>query len=140
MLIKNNGIDKIFMVANAFVISRDTLKNFNQIKGRKMTAHFVNKKINRVVVDGNGESIYHALEEKDNSFIGLNKIICSNITIRFMDGKVKNLSFYIRPEASFIPPHELKEEDKTLRGFIWKQNVRPSRNDVVTSVPAKPLK
>jgi lipopolysaccharide export system protein LptA len=131
MLIKNNSIDKIYMVANAFVISKDTLKNYNQIKGRRMTANFSNKKISSVVVDGNGESIYNALDEKDNSFIGLNKIICSNITIRFKDGKVKNLSFYIRPEANFIPPHELKEEDKTLRGFLWKENARPARKDVV---------
>jgi lipopolysaccharide export system protein LptA len=140
MRIKDNGIDKIFMVANAFVISKDTLQNYNQIKGRKMTASFSNKKISKVVVDGNGESIYHALEEKDNSFIGLNKIICSNITIRFKDGKVQNLSFYIRPEANFIPPHELKEEDRTLRGFIWKENVRPSRNDVVASPQAETSK
>jgi lipopolysaccharide export system protein LptA len=133
ILIKKNTIDKIYMVANAFVISKDTLKNFNQIKGRRMTADFAGKNIRRVVVEGNGESIYHALEEKDNSFIGLNKIICSNITIRFKDGKVRNLSFYIKPEANFIPPHELKEEDKTLPGFSWKEKERPSKKDVVSS-------
>jgi lipopolysaccharide export system protein LptA len=136
ILIRRNTIDKIYMVANAFVISKDTLKNFNQIKGRRMTAEFADKKIRRVVVEGNGESIYHALEEKDNSFIGLNKIICSNITIRFKDGKVNNLSFYVKPEASFIPPHELKDEDKTLQGFSWKEEERPQRKDVVTIVPA----
>ena len=40
MLIKNNTIDRIFMNVNAFVISQDSLFNFNQIKGRKMTAEF----------------------------------------------------------------------------------------------------
>ncbi len=35
MLMKNNTIDRIFMIANAFVISRDTLINFNQIKGER---------------------------------------------------------------------------------------------------------
>lgn len=137
MVIKNNTIDKIYMIANCFVISRDTLLNFNQIKGRKMTAYFSNKKINRVVVMGNGESIYYALDEKDNSFMGMNKIICSNITIRFKDGKVNNLSFYIKPEASFIPPHELKVEDKTLKGFVWKENDRPTKNQVLYKEPEK---
>jgi lipopolysaccharide export system protein LptA len=140
ILIRRNTIDKIYMVANAFVISKDTLKNFNQIKGRRMTAEFADKKIRRVVVEGNGESIYHALEEKDNSFIGLNKIICSNITIRFKDGKVSNLSFYVKPEASFIPPHELKDDDKTLRGFSWKEDERPQRKDVVTTPTRDELK
>jgi lipopolysaccharide export system protein LptA len=135
MLIKNNAIDKIFMVANAFVISKDTLLNFNQIKGRRMTAEFAGKNIRRVVVEGNGESLYYALEEKDNTFMGMNKIICSNITIRFKDGKVANLSFYKKPEASFIPPHELKSEDKILKGFSWKESDRPSKTDVVQPAP-----
>ena len=132
MVIKNNTIDKIIMIANCFVISRDTIINdYNQIKGRRMTASFGNKKMRKVVVEGNGESIYYALDEKTNLMMGMNKIICSNITIRFKNGKVNNLSFYKNPEANFIPPHELKEEDKTLKGFIWKENDRPTKEEVV---------
>jgi len=137
MLISHNTINRIFMISNSFVIAKDTLVNFNQIKGRKMTAYFADKKINRVVVEGNGESIYHALDEKDNSFMGMNKIICSNITIRFKDGKVRNLSFYKRPEARFIPPHEIVEDDKTLKGFLWMEKERPVREDVIQSASIK---
>jgi hypothetical protein len=44
---------------------------------------------------------------------------------------VNNLSFYTRPEARFIPPHELKKEDMTLKGFSWKGDKKPKREDVV---------
>lgn len=131
MLIENNTISRMFLVDNAFVISQDTLRNFNQIKGRVMLAEFHDSKISRVNVRGNGESIYFALDEEDQAFMGMNKIICSNITIRFRDGKVNNLSFYVKPEASFIPPHELSEEQKTLKGFEWKVDEKPEREDVV---------
>ncbi|WP_333819791.1 OstA-like protein [Ohtaekwangia sp.] len=131
MLIKNNTIDKIFMIANSFVISQDTLINFNQIKGRRMTTYFKDSKIDHVHVEGNGESIYFALDEKTNSAMGMNKIICSSITIRFKEGKVNNMSFYVKPEASFIPPHELKVEDTKLKGFSWRGKERPNREDVV---------
>jgi lipopolysaccharide export system protein LptA len=131
MLIKNNTIDKIFLVANAFVISTDTLVNFNQIKGRRMTAQFVEGKIRRVLVEGNGESIYFALDEEEHSTSGMNRIICSNIIIRFREGQVNNFTFLVKPEASFIPPHELKIEDKTLKGFSWKASEKPKREDVV---------
>ncbi len=131
MLIQNNTISKMFLVDNAFVISQDTLLNFNQIKGREMTAEFSGRKISRVIVEGNGESLYFALNEGDKAFMGMNKIICSNITIRFKDGKVNNLSFYVQPEASFIPPHELRKEDKTLKGFEWRGDSKPERGDVV---------
>ena len=131
MLIENNTISKMFLVDNAFVISQDTLLNFNQIKGREMTAEFADRQIARVYVMGNGESLFYALDDKDQSFMGMNKIICSNITIRFKEGQVNNLTFYTKPEGRFIPPHELKKDEKTLKGFNWRAENKPGREDVV---------
>jgi lipopolysaccharide export system protein LptA len=131
MLIKNNAINKIFMVDNAFVISTDTLLNYNQIKGRKMTASIANSKINKVYVEGNGESLYFALDEKNTFLMGMNKIICSNILIRFKDGRVHTLSFYNKPDANFIPPHELKSDEMVLKGYSWKIDEKPTREEVV---------
>jgi lipopolysaccharide export system protein LptA len=131
MLIQDNTINRIFMVSNAFVISRDTLINFNQIKGRRMTTYFKNKRIDHVVVEGNGESLYFALDEKTKVAMGMNKIICSYITIRFKEGKLNNLIFYVKPEANFIPPHELTPEGLRLDGFSWKADLKPTRKDVV---------
>ncbi|MBX2962541.1 MAG: Organic solvent tolerance protein OstA [Cyclobacteriaceae bacterium] len=138
MLIQNNTLSKVFLTVNAFVISTDTLKNYNQIKGRKMTASFRNNQLHQVVVEGNGESVYFALEDKTNILMGMNKIICSNITIRFKDARVNNLSFYVRPEADFIPPHELIEDQKLLPGFNWKIENRPTKDEVVKSRPESP--
>jgi lipopolysaccharide export system protein LptA len=131
MLIKNNSIHKILLLANAFVISTDTLLNFNQIKGRKMTADINRSKISRVFVEGNGESMYFALDEKTNTLMGVNKIVCSSIMIRFRNGRVNNLSFFVQPEANFIPPHEMKKDELTLKGFFWKPEEKPSRADVI---------
>ena len=144
ILLKGRAIDKIYLVANSFVISEDTLKNYNQIKGRKMVANFDGQAISHVSVQGNGESLYYALQEpekevkKDSTkvsvspfIMGMNKIICSNMKINFKEGKVNNISFYIKPDASFIPPHELKEGDKRLKGFKWRSKERPEKDDVV---------
>jgi len=96
-----------------------------------MTTYFKNAKIDKVIVEGNGESLYFALDEKTNASMGMNKILCSKITIRFLNGKIDNLSFYTKPDANFIPPHELKPEDVTLKGFSWMEKEKPTRNDVV---------
>lgn len=137
MLIKNNQLDKIYLITNAFVISTDTLKNFNQIKGRKMTADIVRSKINKVYVEGNGESIYFALDDANTALMGMNRILCSNIMIRFKEGKVNNLSFYVQPEARFIPPHEFEKEDMKLKGFSWTPDIKPTRDEVVGKQIAK---
>jgi lipopolysaccharide export system protein LptA len=124
-------ISRMFFTSNSFVVSVDTLKNYNQMKGRKMTAYFRNQQLDRVVVDGNGESLFFALDQKTNAFIGMNKIICSNITIRFKNGVADNATFYVRPEAEFIPPHELVQEKTRLKGFVWLADKRPMREEVV---------
>jgi lipopolysaccharide export system protein LptA len=145
MVMKNKKIDRLHMIANSFVASQDSLKNFNQIKGRKMVAHFSGSLINFVSVDGNGESIYHALQEKEietdkGKFLityttGMNKMICSNMRINFLEGKVNNVSAYVQPDATFTPPHEIKEADRLLKGFDWKGKLRPLRADVVKRSP-----
>lgn len=131
MLIEKNTISKVYLVVNSFVISQDTLLNFNQIKGRRITAELANSKINKVFVAGNGESIFYALDDGNKSLLGVNRILCSNITIRFKEGRVNNMSFYVKPDAKFIPPHELEKGDKTLKGFSWKGKEKPQRTDVV---------
>ncbi len=141
LLLEKKKISRINMVSNSFVVSEDSLKNFNQIKGRKMTAFFKGKYIDHVLVEGNGESVYFALQEKVDEVngktekftivSGMNKIICSNMKINFKEGKVNNISFYIKPDASFIPPHELKDDEILLKGFLWRGPDRPTREQVV---------
>jgi lipopolysaccharide export system protein LptA len=141
--LRNSNIDKIYMLSNSFVASQDSLKNFNQIKGRLMTTHFRGQKIHHVDVSGNGQSLYFATEEKEIKdstatariifLTGLNKIECSNMKINFVDGKVNNITFLKNPDAAFIPPHEITPADRLLTGFTWRGAERPKRGDVVKS-------
>ena len=118
------------MNQNSFVVSTDSIDNYNQVKGRKMVALFRNGKINKVNVDGNGESIFFALNDEETEVIGMNKIFCSSMVINFKLNKADNISFYIKPDASFIPPHELKEPEKTLSGFQWREAEKPTKAEL----------
>ncbi len=135
--IRNKTIDRMYMYSNAFITSQDSLKNYNQVKGRNMVAYFQEGDIRRVNVNGNGESLYFALEG-DSVLMGMNKAICSNMVLKFGENKLKTISFLVKPDASFIPPHELKEPERRLEGFSWLAELRPTRKDVfATRVPAK---
>ncbi|HEY8400044.1 MAG TPA: OstA-like protein [Cytophagaceae bacterium] len=126
----NNKINKMNLSTNSFLISEDTLANFNQVKGKKMTAFFVNNELERVHVDGNSESIYFALED-DKVVIGMNKAECSNMIIKFENRKVNAISFLTKPDASFIPPHEIQGPEKSLKGFKWRIKEKPDKAAVL---------
>ncbi|SFG42173.1 OstA-like protein [Pontibacter chinhatensis] len=132
--LRNKTIDRMYMYSNAFISSEDSLQNYNQVKGRDMTAFFVGGDIRRVNVNGNGESLYFALEG-DTVLTGMNKAICSDMTLMFAENKLKRISFLVQPDASFIPPHELGEDDKQLEGFTWMADIRPTKEQVLAKQP-----
>lgn len=126
----NNKIDKLYLRVKSFIISKDSINNFNQIKGKKITAYFKSNKIQTVDVFGNGESIYFATE-KDTTLVGMNKVICSNMLLRFNENKLQNISFLTKPEALFVPPHEILEPDTRLKGFKWRISEKPIKKDMI---------
>lgn len=138
IVFRNNQINRLNLKDNSFMVLQDTMSNFNQLKGKDMVAHFINNRINRLEVTGNSECLFYALDDEDNSIMGINRILCSSMTIRFIDNQADNMSFYQKPEAVFIPPHELDEEDKQLKGFLWRTTERPTLEKVL-SPPLKEL-
>lgn len=128
--IANGSIDRLNMSVNSFVISKDSINNYNQIKGRSMVARFNQGHLKKVDVTGNGESLFYALDETDSYLVGMNKIVCSSMVINFRENKADNISFYVKPEASFIPPHELQEPQKKLKNFNWREEEKPTKADM----------
>ena len=124
-LIANEDIDRAFLKDNAFAITKDTLSNYNQIRGRKMTGYFLDGQMSKLDVEGNGESLYFALEN-DTTIRGVNKLLCGRIIMSFREGQVSSISHTIKPEASFTPPHLLEEGATSLSGFVWREDERPT--------------
>jgi lipopolysaccharide export system protein LptA len=130
LLIKNNIVDKMFLNKNAFIASEDSLKQYNQVKGRNMVAQFDANTISEITVNGNGESLYYILSENDTLLVGLNKMLCSDMVMRFANNDLDNITFYKNPESKLIPPHEILKKDTQLEGFSWRIAERPALFDV----------
>ena len=128
----DNLINKMILSRNSFIISSDTMNNYNQIKGRNMTSYFdENNFMKKIEVNGNGESIYFSLNDSGNSIIGLNYMICSDMNISFENNEIKNITFYKNPNAKLIPPQEISDDDLFLNGFKLRENERPILEEVV---------
>ena len=126
------------MKGKSFVISIDTLINYNQIKGRKMLINFTDSsRIEKVTVEGNGESIYYAIDEK-NTVTGMNRVQCGKMNINFKKNKVSRIAFLAKPDGRFIPPKEIKTDDKELDGFRWRITEKPTKESIM-KVVAQPI-
>lgn len=123
---QNGKIDRLYMKENSLIISEEDSAMFNQIKGRDMTGYFVEQKLQRVFVEGNGETIYFAGEEggePDN----VNKAKASNLIIKIDSNKVKDITFLTQPDATLYPLSLIKLDEMRLEGFNWRIEERPEK-------------
>lgn len=124
-----NGPDEINLTNNSFIISKQDSNQFDQIKGKEMVGYIINQELNKIHVNGNGQTLYYARDE--NGIIGLNKAESSRISILFKEGKIFKIIFLKSPEGELKPLLELTDEEKKLRGFDWKIKQRPlSKYDI----------
>lgn len=131
-----NAPDELHLSRNSFIISKQDSNMYDQIKGKDMIGYIINKKLNNIEVNGNGQTLYYAREKEQ--IIGLNRAESSKISIRFRDGKINTISFLKAPEGELKPLFDLTEEDKKLKGFEWKIYLRPlSKYDIFERVTAK---
>ncbi len=122
--IANEELDRVFMKDKAFVITQDTIFNFNQMKGRSMMAYFKEGQISHLNIDGNGESLYFALEG-DTVNQGVNRTLSANIKLVFEDGAIRRVTYGVKPDGKFTPVQKLTEENSRLEGFQWRIEEKP---------------
>lgn len=133
-----NAPDELHLQNNGFIISKLDSGRYDQIKGKLMIGYVVNNELNRIDVNGSGQTLYYA--RQDEELIGLNRVESSRISIRFQEGKIFGISFFQKPEGVLKPIFALTEEEKTLAGFEWKVHLRPlSRYDVFKREPPSAL-
>lgn len=121
-------LNKMDLRGHAFVISKDSLLQANQVKGRKMWVYFgEDNALSKVDVDGNGESIYYVVDDKEKT-TGLNRVEAGKMKLFFKDNNVSNITFITRPEGKFIPPEEWTEDIQELDGFNWRDREKPTKD------------
>lgn len=135
---KNKKLNNMLLQHNSFIVNSEDADstNFNQIKGKVITGYFKDNKLSQMFVDGNAESVYYVKD--DSAYVGLNHQVSSRIKMNFADGKLSGINFIRAIQASTKPMNKLTDEDKILKGFIWKPKDRPkSKEEVIPQLVNK---
>lgn len=141
----DGSIQRIYTESMAFIISQVDSVHYNQIKGRTLNGLFIDDELRTVLIEGNGECIYYALEEEEEptdsllteeppKIIGVNKAECSRMRIKVMDNEIQQVSFLTEPDNAFYPLKDISESELILKDFQWKGSERPlSKDDLFTT-------
>lgn len=125
----NKKLNFIEMISSSFIISQQDSIRFDQIKGKNMTGYFINNKLVRIEVKGNGQTIYYAKDQGE--LIGINNAESSDLTIYLKDNKIDRINLILAPKSTLYPPEGSEDIETTLKGFIWLEKFRPvSKEDI----------
>ena len=122
---KAQKLDKAWVRQRAFLISQDSSGFFNQLKGRSMDVYFRADTLHHMDVTGNAESIYFVMEN-DSTLMGMNRLLCGEMSIDFQNNQPNILHFYIEPEGTFFPTQSINSENSRLNNFAWRPEEKPS--------------
>ncbi len=133
-LIGNNTtqkLDSLKVLNNTFLVSKDTLgTGYNQIKGHNLLGKLIEGKLHDVDIIKNTEVIYY-MRNDAKELIGINKNKSSKINILFNKNEVDEITFFKQVDGDLFPEKDLPENDRKLKGFIWRDEERIlSKDDI----------
>jgi lipopolysaccharide export system protein LptA len=127
--LKEKGIDHLDLKSKGFMVTREDSTLYNQIKGKMIRGFFKDDKLDRIVVTGNGESLFYPKDGEQ--IIGQNKAVSSSIRIAFAEKRIDKIAFLTDPDSKLTPIKDLGIKDMYLEGFLWLEDKRPiTREDI----------
>jgi lipopolysaccharide export system protein LptA len=125
----NKKLHFIDLLSSSFIISREDTVRYDQIRGKNMRGYFINNKLVRIEVKGNGQTIYYAKDGED--LIGINRAESSDLIIYLKESKIDRINLVLAPKATLYPPDGKEEMETILKGFKWLEKYRPlSKTDI----------
>lgn len=118
-----NEPDSVLLSRDAFIVSKEDEFKYNQVRGRDMIGFLKQNELYQIDVNGNAETIYYVKEEED--VIGVNKSEGSQMIIHINDRQFEKITFLDNPMGIIQPTRMQEEGDKELKGFSWREDIRP---------------
>ncbi len=121
--VKTEQLDSLLVFENAFMIQRDSVGGFNQLKGKEMYGQFTDNELRQVDLVKNTETIYYMRNEAQD-LIGISKTLSSSIQILFEDRQIEEIYYFNDVDGTLYPEEELPPNARELKGFNWRGEER----------------
>jgi len=125
----DSTIDRMHVKQYSFSIEQKDSTHFNQLKSRSLKVFFDNKKVERVLAEGNVETLSYP-EERDGTLNLIQNYLTSSYLEIFMnEGAFFKLVAWPSIVGKTTPFHLLTEEQLRLKEFYWYDYLRPLDKD-----------
>jgi hypothetical protein len=116
---KTEKLDSLKVFYDAFLIQKDSIEGYNQVKGKELTGLFVDNELYQVDIIKNTETIYYSRDE-EKELLGINKTLSSSIKILFENKTIRDIYYYKQVDGTLTDPADFPPNARELPGFNWR--------------------
>ena len=136
-LVAGRSVDRVSLLNNAFIITKEDSLLFDQIKGTEVMAYFdTTGTLKRFDALGGASAIFF-LREKE-AIATVNKVETKMMSALFKNGDLDQVYYFDSPKNDAYPIPQLKNEDRSLKGFNWQQDIQPKGKEDITDLTVRP--
>ncbi|MBR5103763.1 MAG: hypothetical protein IKZ08_03840 [Bacteroidales bacterium] len=137
VMVKDGGMEKASLMANAFIHIQEDSTHYDQIKGTEMLAFFDDQgTLTRFDVLGGASALFYI--EENGVFATVNKPESKMLSATFLDGNIQKIYYYDQAKNDAYPIVQLSGDDQKLKGFNWQSEKRPADRNAVTPLSLRP--
>lgn len=131
VVVRNGAMDRASLMSNAFITIEEDTTHYDQIKSAEMMAFFEGGGgLSRFDALGGAQALFFI---KENDVLAtVNKTDSKMLSASFSDGSIQRIYYYDTAKSDAYPIVQMKEEERTLKGFNWQPDRRPADRHAVT--------
>ncbi|MFZ0489996.1 MAG: OstA-like protein [Salegentibacter sp.] len=116
-------LDSLKVFNNAFLIQKDSIEGFNQVKGMTLVGLFRENELYQADINKNTETLYYSRND-DGKLIGINKTLSSSIRMLMQNQEINDIFYYNNVDGTLTPDPDYPENARKLKGFNWRGDER----------------
>lgn len=131
VVVRDGTMDRASLMSDAFICIEEDKTHYDQIKSAEMMAFFENGTgLRRFDALGGAQALFFVKE--NDALATVNKTDSKMLSAIFKDGDIQRVYYFETAKSDGYPVVQMKEEEKTLKGFKWQPERRPADRHAVT--------
>lgn len=137
VLVKGGGVDRANLISNAFIAVEEDSVHFDQIKSSEVMAYFdSDTQLRRFDALGGVSAIFYLQE--DSTLATVNKVETKMLSATLKAGNLEQVYYFDNPKNDAFPIVQLPAADRTLKGLLWRPELRPRGKEDITDLVIRP--
>lgn len=133
VLVKSRGVDRASLMSNAFIAVDEDSLHYDQIKSSEVMAYFdEDTQLRRFDALGGVTALFYLKENE--TLATVNKVEARMLSAILKDGDVDRIHYFDSPKNDAYPIAQMSKVDQSLKGFVWKPELRPKGKSDITAL------